>query len=48
MFLCPVFLVFIAAMWSPAGKGLTSLLFLVTFIEFLLLSHVVSWIRCGI
>ena len=28
---------------SPAGKGLTSWLFIV----FLLLSHVVSWVRCG-
>ena len=34
---------FIAALWSPAGKGLTSWLLLVTFIVFLLLSH-----DCGI
>ena len=38
---------FIAALWSPAGKGLTSWLLLVMFIVFLLLSHVVSWVRCG-
>ena len=48
-FLCLVFLMllhlFIAAMWSPAGKGLTSWLLLVMFIVFMLLSHVVSWVR---
>ena len=38
---------FIAALWSPAGKGLTSRLLLVMFIVFLLLIHVVSWVRCG-
>ena len=37
---------FIAALWSPAGKVMTSWLLLVVFI-FLLLSHVVSWVRCG-
>ena len=36
---------FIAALWSPAGKGLTSRLLLGMFIVFLLLSHVVSWVR---
>ena len=50
MFLCLVFLMlsrhFVAALWSPAGKGLTSGLLLVMFIS-LLLSHVVSWVRCG-
>ena len=50
-FLCLVFLMlshlFIAALWSPAGKGLTSYLLLVMFIVFLLHSHVVSWVRCG-
>ena len=49
--LCLVFLMllrlFIAALWSPAGKGLTSWVLLVMFIVFLLLSHVVSWVRCG-
>ena len=35
------------ALWSPVGKGLTSWLLLVMFIVFLLLSHVVSWVRCG-
>ena len=38
MFLCLVFLMllrlFIAALWSPAGKGLTSRLLLVIFIVF--------------
>ena len=38
MFLCLVFLTlsrhFIAALWSPAGKGLTSLLLLVMFVVF--------------
>ena len=42
-FLCLVFLMlwrlFIVALWSPAGKGLTSWLLLVMFIVFLLLSH---------
>ena len=50
-FLCLLFLVllplFIDALWSPAGKGLASWLLLVMFIVFLLLSHVVSWVRCG-
>ena len=49
--LCLVFLMFlrlfIADLWSPAGKGLDSWLWLVMFIVFLLLSHVVSWVRCG-
>ena len=39
---------FIAALWSPAGKGLTYWFVLVMFIVFLLLPHVVSWVRCGI
>ena len=50
-FLCLVFFMllrlFIAALWSPAGKGLTSWPLFVTFIVFLLLSHVVSCVRCG-
>ena len=36
----------VAALWSPAGKGLTSWLLLVMLIVVLLLSHVVSWVRC--
>ena len=52
MFLFLVFLMllrlFIASLCSPAGKGLTSWLLLVMFIVFLLFSHVVSWVRCGI
>ena len=46
---CVVFLMlsrlFIAALWSPAGKGLNSWLLLMMFIVFLLLSHEVSWVR---
>ena len=38
---------FIAALWSPEGKGLTSWLLFVMFIVILLLSHFVSWDRCG-
>ena len=38
---------FIAALWSPAGKGLTSWLLFVMFIVVVLLSHEVSWVRCG-
>ena len=42
-YVCLVFVMlsrlFIAALWSPAGKGLTSGLSLS-------LSHVVSWARC--
>ena len=34
----------IAAMWSPAGKDLLSVMF---FFVFLSLSHVVAWLRCG-
>ena len=49
-FLCLMFLMlshrFIAALWLPAGKGLTSWLLLM-FIVFLLLSLVVSWVKCG-
>ena len=48
---CLVFLMlsrlFIAVLWSPAGTGLTSLLLLVMFIVFLLLSYVDFWVRCG-
>ena len=38
---------FVAALWSPAGKGLTYWLSFVMFIVFLSLSHVVSCVRCG-
>ena len=52
MFLCLVFVtlsrLFIAALCSPAGKGLTSSwLLLVMFIVQLLLSYVVSCVRYG-
>ena len=49
--LCLVFVMlsrlFIAALWSPEGKGLTSWLLFVMFIVILLLFHLVSWDRCG-
>ena len=38
---------FIAAFWSPEGKGLTSWLLFEMVIVILLLSHLVSWDRCG-
>ena len=38
---------FIAALWSPEGKGLSSWLLFVMFIVILLFSHLVSWDRCG-
>ena len=46
VFLMPLRLL-MAALWSPAGKGLPSWLLLVMFIVFLLLPHVISWVRCG-
>ena len=49
-YLCLVFVMlshlFIAALWSPEGKGLTSWLLFMMFIVILLLSHLVSWDRC--
>ena len=49
-YLCLVFVMrsrlFIGALWSPEGKGLTSWLLFVMFIVILLLSHLVSWERC--
>ena len=38
---------FIAALWSPKGKGLTSWPLFVMLLLILLLSHLVSWDRCG-
>ena len=38
---------FIAALWSTAGKGLTSWPLFVVFKCVLLISHVVAWVRCG-
>ena len=50
-YLCLVFailsLLFIAALWSPEWKGLTSWLLFVMFIMILLLIHLVSLDRCG-
>ena len=38
---------FIAVLWSPEGKELTSWLLFVMFIVILVLSHLVFWDRCG-
>ena len=52
-YLCLVFVIrsrlFIDALWSPEGIGqrLSSWLLFVMFIMILLLSHFVSWDRCG-
>ena len=50
-YLCLVFVMlshlFIAALRSPEGKGLTSWLLFVMFIMILLLSHLVFWDSCG-
>ena len=50
-FFCLVFLMlsplFIAALWSPAWKGLTSWLFLVMLIVFFLIFNVIFCLRCG-
>ena len=45
--LCICMRLFICALWSPAGKGLTSLLsFVVSSSEFVTFP-LVSWVRCG-
>ena len=45
--LCLCARLFICALWSPAGKGLTSWLsFVVSNSEFVTFS-LVSWVRCG-
>ena len=45
--LCLCERLFICAMWSPAGKGLTSpLSFVVSNYEFITFP-LVSWVRCG-
>ena len=50
-YLCFMFVMlsrlFIAALRSPEGNELTSWLLFVMFIVILLLSHLVSWDRCG-
>ena len=50
-YLCLVFVMlsrlFIAALWSPNGKMLTSWLLFVMFIVIVLLSHLVSCDKCG-
>ena len=51
-YLCLVFVMlsrlFIAALWSPEGKGLTSWLLFVMFIVILLLSHLVWYLIVSI
>ena len=51
MFLCLVFLMllllFNAALWSPAGKGLTSWLAFVMSNCEVVTFPLVSWVRCG-
>ena len=51
MFLCFVFVMltrlFIADLWSPAGKGLTSFISFVMFNCVLSLSYLVTWVRRG-
>ena len=45
--LCPSARLFICALWSPAGKGLTSWLsFVVSYCEFVTFP-LVAWVRCG-
>ena len=45
--LCLCMRLFICALWSPAGKGLTSLLsFVVSYCE-LVSFPLVSWVGCG-
>ena len=50
-YVCPVFVMlsclFIAALWLPAAKGLTSWLLFAMCIVFLSLSHVVFCVRSG-
>ena len=50
-YLCLVFVMlsrlFIADLWSPEGKGLTSWLLFVMCIVILLLTHLLFWDRCG-
>ena len=38
---------FIAALWSPVRKGMTTCLSFVMFNCVLSLSHVIPWVRCG-
>ena len=45
--LCLCARLFICALWSPAGKGLTSWIsFVVSYCEFVIFP-LVSWVRCG-
>ena len=47
LLLCLCARLFICALWSPAGKGLTSWLsFVVSYREFVTFS-LVFWVRCG-
>ena len=50
-YLCLVFVMpsrlFVAALWSLIGKGLTFWLLFVIFNFVLSLSYVILWVRCG-
>ena len=47
VFAMPLYASVYCALWSPAGKGLTSwLLFVVYYCEFVTFP-LVSWVRCG-
>ena len=47
VFAMPCERLFVCALWSPAGKGLTSWLsFVVSNCEFVIFP-LVSWVRCG-
>ena len=47
VFVMPLCLSVICALWSPVGKGLTSLLsFMVSYCECVTFP-LVSWVRCG-
>ena len=46
--LCFSVRLFICALWSPAGKGLTSWLSFVVFNCDFVSFPLVSWVRCGI
>ena len=45
--LCLCALLFICALWSPAGKGLTSWFSFVVFGCKFVAYPLVSWVRCG-
>ena len=46
-FLCLCTHLFICALWSPAGKGLTSWLSFVVYNCEFVTFPIISWVRCG-